>query len=223
MLDVTSLSQKQNDDLAAGMNAVNAYWRSVLNVPRFAPPNSLPIDRCILGAMCVNDILHIAGRKDASVIRTGLEVRRTSLSDGLSTSYTIGDPTAPVIPDCINGHWVVRLGDILLDPTHGQTRQDWNMSPFAAAFLCETTDECLVLSDGTQAGVIATHCLQKADFVYRSIFFELSWCIRQQTRKWKKVPDAQPKAREHLVRLAILNMGNLHDNDNTQTRSLSRA
>src|SRR5690606_22118166 len=95
------------------------------------------VNCCVLGALAVRDILHGMGRTDAVVLKSGLHIQRFE-GGKPDNSVTIGDPSAPRLPGLVNAHMVVRLGNLIIDPTLGQVRRWWNDLPRSAVIKIET-------------------------------------------------------------------------------------
>lgn len=198
LLDINALSPTQVIDLQTGQAAIEAFWVAVAADPF---PGTPVLKRCILAALCVRDILHEIGR-DALIFRTGLEVRR--VTNGQDRSITIGDPASPKLAGQWNAHMTVRLGDILLDPTHGQTKRDWNAAPRAAASSFASGGHSVCIKPGLDVQANAFHCFTADDGAnYRVTYFKLPVSVDLRTRSnWQKTGDAHPERRRALVKRA---------------------
>lgn len=202
MLDRNKLTPRQQGDLAQGTAAISALWAAAEDDPFWRDPSQWPSGRCILVALCVRDILRAAGRGDATEYRTGMEVRL--ISGNLPYSLAIGEPNAPYIPNGWNAHMTVRIGDILLDPTHGQTKRHWNNSPYAAAFLfANTFEHRLDINKDMFVRPSAIHYHWYNANRFRTAYFNLSGKADIRTRAWRSAPDALPARREKLVAKAL--------------------
>jgi hypothetical protein len=105
--------------------------------------------RCILAALSVRDILRRSDRPDATVAKFGLLLRRFS-SDPMREVAT-GDNTAPLLPNASNAHMIVRLGNVILDPTFGQFKRDWNRAQDTFACLTSCPEDCQKLASAWAA------------------------------------------------------------------------
>lgn len=198
MLDRNKLTPRQQDDLAQGTAAISAFWAAAEDDPFWRDPSQWPSGRCILVALCVRDILRAAGRADAAEYRSGMEVR--VISGKLPYSLAIGAVDAPYIPNAWNAHMTVRLGDIILDPTHGQTKRHWNASPYAAAFLfSKTSVQRLAIDQASHVRPTAIHHHWHDASCFQTAYFDLSGKADVRTRAWRTTPDAAPARREKLV------------------------
>lgn len=197
-----ALSATQRADLNDGLAAMEAFWSAVQSDPQWHSESEWPLYRCIFSAFSLRDILHGSGRPDAVSVRSGLDVRR--LTGDFPRILTIGDPSSPRIKRKWNAHLTVRLGDILLDPSFGQTKRPWNHSPHCAAFLVGAPDGHVVdVSDGIEARSTTLHRYAQDGHDYQISYFELPRTVDLRTRKWRTAPDARPKRRQALVRKAI--------------------
>lgn len=197
LLETSTLSAAQIADLQTGRAVVEAFWLAVAADPF---PGIPVLNRCILAALCVRDILHAIGR-DALVFRTGLEVLR--LTNSQDRSLMIGDPSSPKLAGQWNAHMTVRFGNILLDPTHGQTKRDWNDAPRAAAFSFASGEgRSVCIKPGFHVQASAFHCYSANDARFRVTYFKLPVSVDLRTRKWRDCGDAQPERRRALVKSA---------------------
>lgn len=198
-LQVDKLSQTQRADLATGTAAVEAVWKAVQADPFWTSKREWPMSRCILVALTVRDVLHGTGRTDAKVAPIGMIMRQTLDATKLN-AIGIGCPGTPVSPSLWPAHMIVQLGDIILDPTCGQTQRFWNAAPDAAALLLERKSGRKVELNGWgNANVKAEHFYTHADFDYRVTYFELTRSISRNSGYWVKTRDAQPEQRKKLV------------------------
>ncbi|MGE0768549.1 MAG: hypothetical protein AB7L90_19020 [Hyphomicrobiaceae bacterium] len=201
-LNTAALSAKQRADLNDGLARMEAFGSAIQADPSLHSESEWPFNRCIYSAFSLRDILHRTGRPDAVLVRSGLDVRRTS--GEFPRILTIGDPSSPRIKRKWNAHLTVRLGDILLDPSFGQTKRPWNHSPHCAAFLVGAPHGHVVnVSDGTEARTTTLHRYSHDGHDYQISYFELLRAVDLRTRKWRNAPDARPKRRQALVRKAV--------------------
>lgn len=201
LADPVTLSPQQLVDLQEGVDAVNAFWSAVETDPFWNDAVQSPLYCCIAAALSVHDILHNCGRTDARVVRSGLDVRL--LSGELPYSLTIGDPSAPVLDGMWNAHMTVRLGDVVLDPSYGQTKRSWNHSPHAAVFVVDKVrNATFEFEERWDAKVILEQRHWHSLSHYQTTYFELPRSSDLRTRKWRDAPDARPERREALVRSA---------------------
>ena len=170
-LDIEQLSSTQRADLATGAAVVEAVWKAVQADPFWCRPGEWPMGRCILMALVTRDTLQAVGRTDAVVAPMGQRLVGMC-GDETPRNITIGCPGGPVGPKAWNAHMVVRLGDIVLDPTCGQTQRYWNAAPDAAALLFERKRGHKVgLDVWGKANVLAQHCYSHAEFEYCVSYF----------------------------------------------------
>jgi hypothetical protein len=203
MAEQASLTDAQQRDVEIGGAAVDAFWAAVNADPRFSQPHENPLIRCILAALCVRDILAALGRRDAVATKCGLLVRR--LTESTINELTIGAPQAEAIENHWNAHLVVRLGDVVLDPTFGQTRREWNHSPRATVCLVGLPEfhEDVPVRLGLVVRSYYNFAVGEDAAIYEVAYFKLSRAVDLQTRKWKEAPDASPERRKGLVAAAV--------------------
>lgn len=201
LINPAHLSAIQHADVAEGVSAMEAFWAAVQADPFWLSTEQSPVHRCILAALAVRDILHSCGREDAVVSRCGLEGRRVSGQPHYSVG--IGLPSAPKLQTMWNAHLIVRLGDILIDPSHGQTKRAWNQSPQAVAVLSDLGPKKTITVDaGCDVQVHALHHYPMGGSQYRVAYFKLPRSVDVATRKWRDAPDASHSRRSPLVRAA---------------------
>lgn len=201
-MNIDALSAKQHTDLNDGLAAMEAFWAAVQANPSLHNNCEWPLHRCIFSAFSLRDILHGTGRLDAVAVRSGLDVRR--LTGDFPRILTIGNPSSPRIKRKWNAHLAVQLGDILLDPSFGQTKRPWNHSPPCAAFLVGAPDGHVVdVGNGIEARSTTLHRYSFDGHDHQICYFELPRAVDLRTRKWRTAPDARPKRRRALVRKAI--------------------
>ncbi|RUM99474.1 hypothetical protein EET67_00760 [Pseudaminobacter arsenicus] len=197
-----SCQQGQLVDLNDGLAAMEAFGSAIRAEPQLHSEDEWPLYRCIFSAFSLRDILHRSGRPDAVAVRSGLDVRR--LTGDFPHILTIGDPASPRIKGKWPAHLAVQLGDILLDPSFGQTKRPWNHSPHCAAFLIGAPDGHMVdISTDCEAPSTTLHQYSQSGHDYQIAYFKLPRTIDLRTRKWRNAPDARPKRRQALVRKAI--------------------
>lgn len=200
-VDPNRLTPTQVAALEYGMAAILAFWATVASHPFWRTSSEWPINRCILVALCVRDMLHTAGRTDAEFVRSGFQLRQ--LTGELPYQLTTGSPSARRIRNGWNAHAVVKLGDILLDPTHGQTCRLWNHSPHAAALLISPPEkETIEIEPGCRANVTTMHRYWAKGTHYQMAYFKLPHCVDLRTRNWRNLRDARPERRRSLVHAA---------------------
>lgn len=201
-LDVEQLSTAQRADLAVGTATVEAVWKAVQADPFWSRDNEWPMRRCVLTALIVRDTLHAVGRRDATVTPMGQRLVQMS-GDKMLHNFTIGRPGVKSRGNAWNAHMVVGLGDIVFDPTCGQTQRFWNAAPDAAALLVERKRGHKVgLGKWGKANVMAQHCYRHAEFEYCVSYFELTRSVAQNARNWVNAGDARPERRRSLVQSA---------------------
>ena len=196
-----TLTLQQQTDLVDTTAASDAVWSALEVEPlwRLATP---ALYCCILLALAVRDTLHAWGRTDAKLMRSGLDVRM--LTGDLPYILTIGDPSSPRIEGKWPAHATVKLGDILLDPTHGQTRRPWNHSPRSAAFLVRAPDgHDIDVGTGCHARSLVQHRYWQGENHYQVTYFKLPRAVDLATRKWRLAPDARPERRAEIVEAAV--------------------
>lgn len=204
-IDESRLSESQLADLQHGMAAAAAFWRSALIDPTYEQPHLRPHGRCIYAAMSVLDVLRATGRPDARVMKTGLDIRMVPADPSiLKRVMTVGHPDTPFSPHSWSAHLIVRLGDILIDPSFAQTRRDWNNSPHYAAFLAGAPAGHIVDFPGDlQMKSTTVHVQHDADRSIRTAYFQLSHKVNARTRGWQKNGEAKPIKRREIVDRAI--------------------
>lgn len=204
-IDESRLSESQLADLQHGMAAAAAFWRSAVSDPTYKQPHLRPHGRCIYAAMSVLDVLRATGRPDAFALKTGLDVRMETVVPGIPMSIvTIGHPNTPYSPHTWSAHLVVRLGDILIDPSFAQTRRDWNNSPHYAAFLAGAPEGHTVILPGNLPMKSTTvHVQHDAARSTQTTYFKLARMVDAQTRGWQKNGEAKPIKRREIVDRAI--------------------
>ena len=196
-----TVTDVQREDLEQGCSAMSAFWAAAEADAFWRDMAQWPINRCILVALCVRDILRAVGRTEAEEFRTGLEVRKISEAP---RSIGIGMPNAAIIENGWNAHMTVRLGDILLDPTHGQTKREWNYSPYTAAFVVNgNPQQRLKISQGFDAYPTVVNYHWSNGCHFRVAYFQLNQAVDRRTRRWKTAPDARPDRRTRLVADAV--------------------
>jgi hypothetical protein len=199
-VDPSDLTTQQAIDLNDLNAATMAFW-SVMDDGKHWNLPTAPINCCILVALAVQDILHATGRPDASVLRSGLDVRSLSCSPRI---LTIGTPSAPRLRYCWNAHATVRLGDMVGDPSHGQTKRPWNRSPRSAVFRFAAPDGHEIdVEPGCHARSIALHRYWRDFHHYQVTYFKLPRASDLATRNWRSAPDACPSRREAIVEAAV--------------------
>jgi hypothetical protein len=201
-MNIDELSQDQLADLRAGTAAVDALWAAICDTPFWHNEAQWPLRRCILMALCLQDILHKCGRPDARLFRSGLDIRQGS--GDFPRMLMIGDPTAPRLEGMWNAHMAVRLGDFLLDPSFGQTKRFWNRSPHCAAFLAAApAGHMLEIEPGKRTPSLVLHRYSADGHAFQVSYFKLSRKVDLRTRNWRNAPDARPERRSMLVHKAV--------------------
>lgn len=202
-MDTSALSLDQLADLRTGIAAVEALWAAIHDTPFWHSEAQWPLRRCILMALCLQDILHKCGRPDARLLRSGLDVRQPS--GDFQHVLTVGDPAAPRLEGMLNAHMSVRLGDLLFDPSFGQTKRFWNRSPHCAAFLAAApTGHLLDLEPGKLTPSLVQHRYSADGHAFQISYFKLSRKVDLRTRDWRtNSPDARPERRSMLVHKAV--------------------
>lgn len=202
LLDLHTLTAEQHADLRSGKAAVEAFWRAVQADPFWASEGQWPMGRCILGALTVQDILRATGH-NVSVIPVGLQLVR-AYRDKKLNMLTVGEPNAPPIRNGWNAHMVVKIGDILLDPTSGQIQRSWNAAPDAAALLFAKSRVAKTsLEELGNANTLAEYQSTLDDFDFRMTYFKLTRSVVRRTRNWGTTADANPERRAKLVEAAV--------------------
>jgi hypothetical protein len=201
-VNLDRLSPKQLVDLNDATSAMKAFWAAVRANPRWQSEGESPLNRCILSALCLRDILHACGRRDALMYRTGLDVRL--LSGDVPHTLTIGMPSAPRLRGKWNAHMGVLAGDFLLDPTLGQTKRWWNRSPLCAVFLIGAPDgHTIDIDRDREAPSTTVHRYSQDGHDFQVSYFKLPLASDLRTKKWQSQPDARPERRKELVREAV--------------------
>jgi hypothetical protein len=194
------LSPRQSRDMNDGMAAAAAFWAASQQHPSYRPHN-----RCIYAALSVMDILHATGRHEAQVARLGLDL--TMHSDDPFTEprgLTIGHPASPKVDGLLNAHLVVRLGDILIDPSFAQVKRDWNSMPHFIGLLENApAGHAVAIDHETEASAIAVYRKSDVDRAYQLAYFRLTRDVDLRTRNWRAAPDARPDRRAEVVHQAI--------------------
>lgn len=199
-VDDQCLTATQRRDLADGVAGVDDFWAAVDANPYWQQPGQSPLNRCILAALSVRDILHDAGRADAQVLISGVDLRQL---DGDNFSLTVGHPSAPRLNGFLNAHMTVRLGDFIIDPTSGQTSRFWNCVPRASAFLiCNGGIETIEIAPTSSVRVLALHHYEERGRRYQVGYFRLPRSVRLRARNWRNSPDARPERRRPIVAAA---------------------
>lgn len=206
LLDTVSLDDRQRADLVIGTAAVEAAWKAVQADARWA--NHSLMRNCILLALIVRDILHGMGRSDAVVMPVGAQLLRYSNREPLNV-LTIGSPDAPVLPNAWNAHMVVKIGDILFDPTCGQTQRHWNAAPDTAALLLRPECGKVSLFEHGEADAIAQFRYNRAGYDYVVTYFHLTPASAKRAVGWEAYKDALPKRRAPLVQSALQMLRNI--------------
>jgi hypothetical protein len=204
-IDGSCISECQLSDLQHGMAAAAAFWRSAAMDSTYAQPHLRPHGRCIFAAMSVLDVLHATGSPDARVMKTGLDIRVVTDDPSIPMRViTAGHPDTPFSPHSWNAHLVVRLGDILIDPSFAQTRRDWNDSPNYAAFLAGAPEgHTVVLQGNLEMKSTTVHVKHEADRSTQVAYFQLARKVDVQTRGWQKNGEAKLIKRREIVDRAI--------------------
>lgn len=206
LVDTESLDDRQRADLVIGTAAVEAAWKAVQADPLWA--NHSLMRSCILLALIVRDILHGIGRSDAVVMPVGAQLLRYSNRE-LLNALTIGSPDAPVLPNAWNAHMVVKIGDILFDPTCGQTQRHWNAAPDTAALLFRPGCGKVSLFEHGEADAIAQFLYNRSGYDYVMTYFHLTPASAKRAVGWEAYKDALPKRRAPLVQSALQRLRNI--------------
>jgi len=198
------LNQKQASDCQIALSALAAFWQVVeINKGGWSSRTQLPVIQCcILSALTVRDILHGMGRRDAAVCKSGLQVE--VVEGSLPYAVTIGSPLAAEIADQWNAHMVVKLGDLVIDPTIGQARRAWNNLPQSAVFrdgMC--AGRRVQLAENHSAPVTTRHIYNDGNRKIRVSYFKLPKRVEQMICGWQDVPDADYERRARFVEDAL--------------------
>lgn len=193
-----AVNQAQSADLNLSKAVIDAFWGAVARDAQWGTTMLHPLECCVLSALAIRDIILKIGRRDAVVMRTGLSVRLLSGRD-IPYALTIGSPQSWMIAKAMNAHMVVRVGDLLIDPTIGQAKRDWNELPRSAifkmgAFAGESLDVV-----GTDARVTTRHRYWRGDCQYQVAYFKLPYRADRMSRNWRSSPDAADDRRRRLV------------------------
>lgn len=195
-----TLSESEANDLKCGITAVEAVWRSIQSDPHWLA--CWPMNRCILVALMVRDTLRGLGRSDAKVLAVGSQ-HLQFFGGKLLNSMTTGCPSARKIRGLWNAHMVVRIGDIVLDPSCGQTQRFWNAAPDAAALLIQSGLKEVSLFEFGEANAVARFRYRHAEFDYEVNYFDLTRAVAKRTTGWEKTQDARPTRRARVVQAAL--------------------
>lgn len=201
--DIETLSTVQHADLRFGQKVVEAYWKAVQADPLWCTAEQWPMFRCIRTALAVRDVFHAVGRKDAFIAPVGLKLVR--LVAGVEVNcLTIGDPGTAVIRNKWNAHMIVRLGDFIFDPSHGQIQRTWNAAPDALAIPVKSNGiKKVSLYEMGKANAV-THCsFSRGQFDFELTYFKLTRSVVGRTRDWSDSPDASPRRRQSVVQAAV--------------------
>ncbi|PRA85920.1 hypothetical protein CQ054_10655 [Ochrobactrum sp. MYb29] len=198
------LNQKQASNCRVALSAMAAFWHAVeINRDGWNSRTHMPVIQCcILSALTVRDILHGMGRRDAAVFKSGLQVEVTA--GGLPYAVTIGSPIAAEIPGQWNAHMVVKLGDLIIDPTIGQASRDWNNLPQSAVFrdgMC--AGRRVQLTENHSAALTTRHIYKDDNRKIQVSYFKLPHGVEQMICDWQDVPDADYERRARLVEDAL--------------------
>src|SRR5690606_33269486 len=87
------ITNAEHQLVRTALAAIDAFWDAVEQDPQWGSTMNHPINCCILSALAVRDILHGLGRRDAVVLRMGLDIRVLEGSE-LPHSISIGNPAA---------------------------------------------------------------------------------------------------------------------------------
>lgn len=199
------LTDEHDPALRAVAAAVTAFWHAVdANQDWWYGQSFEPvINSCILGALAVRDILHGMGRTDAIVLKSGLHIQAFKEARPYR-SITIGSPLAPRNPGHWNAHMIVKLGNLIIDPTLGQARRSWNGLPKSAVFENHTdargqlhlTEDCSVR--------VTAQCIHRSnEHDILLTYFKPSFGVDWKTRNWRNAPDADYERRARFVKTAL--------------------
>lgn len=201
-MNIAELSHTQLADLRDGVAAAEALWAAIHATPFWLTKKQWPLIRCILMALSLRDTLHKCGRPDARLIRSGLDVRQ--IGGEFPRVLAIGDPSVPRVDSLLNAHLFVQLGDILVDPSFGQTKRPWNCSPRCAAFVVGApAGHTIDVAPSKHAPTIMLHRYSEEGQDYQISYFKLTRKVELQTRRWRNSPDASPQRRRALVEKAV--------------------
>lgn len=184
--------------------ALAAFWQAVdLNQDWWKSKGRIPvINCCILSALTLRDILHGMGRRDATLLKSGLHIEITAGS--LPYAVTIGSPLAAELPGQWNSHMVVKLGDLIIDPTIGQARRGWNNLPLSAVFRDDISAGRRVrLTENHSAPLTTQHIYKDDNRKIQVSYFKLPRRVEQMTCNWQSAPDASHDRRAPFVNTAL--------------------
>lgn len=201
--DIDTLSPSQRADLLLGQKVVEAYWKAVQADALLCTPDQWPMFRCIRTALTVRDIFHALGRKNAVVDAVGLKLVRMKAGVELNC-LLLGDPGAPVLQNKWNAHMVVRLGNFIFDPSHGQIQRFWNAAPDTLAI--PVNDKCtkkVSLYEMGKANIVTSHTYAYSGFDFDLTYFKLTRSVADRTRNWQNSPDASLRRRQPVGQAAV--------------------
>jgi len=197
------ITNAEHQLVRTALAAIDAFWDAVEQDPQWGSTMNHPINCCILSALAVRDILHGLGRRDAVVLRMGLDIRVLEGSE-LPHSISIGNPAAEKVAGCLNAHMIVRLGDFIIDPTIGQTKRFWNEMPRSAISRAGSRNRSVIdVTPEINAKVLASHETRHENRIYQVTYFKLPYRSERMSRNWKRAADASPERRTHLVKRAL--------------------
>lgn len=190
-------------DLRLAYHSVEAFWRAYEQNKRWWTANmGRPIiDCCILCALTVRDILRAAGRQDAQVFRSGVDLRCDRDGGGW---LTVGGPDSPAIDRMWPAHMTVKMGKYLIDPTSGQFRRPWN--DLSRSIILKANDDPgvpLTLQENVMASVYTWSVWEVEGRIHQLAYFKLTREIQKRTRDWQSAPDADLERRKRIVEDAM--------------------
>jgi len=204
-LTTEDLTQHEIVDLNIATAALTAFWQAVeANQNWWHDQGFRPvINCCVLSALAVQDILHGMGHIDAIVVKSGLHLQRFEGGKPYH-SVTIGSPSTPSLPGLVNAHMVVKLGNLIIDPTIGQVRRSWNDIPKSAVIKTYIgSGRRLQLTDKCSVHVTAQHTRRSYDHDLVLSYFKPSFTVDRKTRKWRTAPDTNYERRARFVETAL--------------------
>lgn len=193
-------SQTEAADIEVTKMVIDAFWYAV-DLEARSGSTRHPIECCLMSALVVRDVLHHIGRRDATVMRSGLDIR---MIGGTGNIITVGSIDAKRTPGLWNAHMVVRLGNLLVDPTIGQARRPWNVLPHSAIWKnCANSGKSIELACYTKARVTTSHRFFRRDHEFQVSYFKLPLRSDLMTKSWRSIADACDDRRRRLVQDAV--------------------
>ncbi|PWK59693.1 hypothetical protein [Aminobacter sp. AP02] len=194
----STLTLDQRQDVELGLALMRILWRAGVETGAFTLEDVRRRGRCLLVASALVDVFHALGRVDASFHRTGINVR-TYHGDAPVSSTTVGHPAAPRISHLWNAHMIVRLGELLFDPTFVQMLAPAGPVLHAAVFRHEDGGATHRVDGYGDVEVTACSSWTGNGRIYEARLFRLPRAVDIFTRGWRQRPDALLERRSALI------------------------